>query len=118
MQPDILARIISQRRADIAERGVSFGYPVAKTRTRPVVPFMTVPGTILEIKRASPSKGMIAPELDAAKTAEAYVAAGTGAVSVLTENRFFHGSLADLAAAAEAAGTRAAVLRKDFSACA
>lgn len=114
MQRDILAEITARRRADLAERGVSLGYAVPETRSRPVVPFLPVPGTILEIKRASPSKGVIAPDLDAAATAEMYVKAGTECISVLTENNYFHGSLSDLAAAAAAAGTRASVLRKDF----
>ncbi|HAH61640.1 MAG TPA: bifunctional indole-3-glycerol phosphate synthase/phosphoribosylanthranilate isomerase [Treponema sp.] len=114
MQRDILAEITARHRADIAERGVSLGYDVPEIRTRPVVPFMAAPGTILEIKRASPSRGMISAGLDAVKTAETYVNAGTEAISVLTENNYFRGSLGDLAAVAGAVGTRASVLRKDF----
>jgi indole-3-glycerol phosphate synthase/phosphoribosylanthranilate isomerase len=114
MQHDILAEITEKRRADIEKLGVTFGCRIPEKRLRPVVPFMQVPGTILEIKRASPSRGMIAPELDAAETAAAYVRAGTAAVSVLTEQSYFHGSLDDLIAVAAAVGTRAAVLRKDF----
>ncbi|MDE5898895.1 MAG: bifunctional indole-3-glycerol phosphate synthase/phosphoribosylanthranilate isomerase [Treponemataceae bacterium] len=111
---DILAEITERRRADIAERGCSFGRAVPAVRTRPVVPFLPEAGTILEIKRASPSKGLIAPELDAAETARAYISAGTAAISVLTEERYFRGSLDDLVSAADAAGNRAAILRKDF----
>ena len=114
MPHDILAEITARRRAVIKEQGVSFGFAVPETRRRPVVPFMPVPGAILEIKRASPSKGMIAPDLDAVKTAEAYVNAGAEGISVLTETDYFHGSLADLTAVAGAAGTHASILRKDF----
>jgi indole-3-glycerol phosphate synthase len=71
------------------------------------------PGIIAEIKRASPSRGWIRKELDAADTARAYVRGGACAVSVLTESRFFGGSLADLSAASAACGDVPA-LRKDF----
>ncbi len=71
------------------------------------------PGIIAEIKRASPSRGWIRRDLDAAETAREYVAGGACAVSVLTEGRLFGGSLADLSAASGASG-EAPVLRKDF----
>jgi indole-3-glycerol phosphate synthase len=72
---------------------------------------------IAEIKRASPSKGVFDADLDAAKQARAYAAAGASAVSVLTEPNFFRGSLDDLRAARAAFGEhkdRPALLRKDF----
>ena len=71
------------------------------------------PGIIAEIKRASPSKGWIRKGLDAAETARAYARGGACAVSILTESRFFGGSLADLRAAGDACGSLPA-LRKDF----
>ena len=67
---------------------------------------------IAEIKRRSPSKGDIAPELDAVKQARAYEAAGAEAISVLTEPDRFGGSLDDLRAVAAAVDVP--VLRKDF----
>ena len=66
---------------------------------------------IAEIKRATPAKGDLAPDLDAAKTAAAYAEGGAAAISVLTEPDFFKGSLEDLDSAT-AAGLP--VLRKDF----
>lgn len=111
---DILTEICEKRRADIQKKGFSYGHKIPEKRKRPVVPFLPEPGTILEIKRASPSKGWIAPELKAAKTAKTYIKAGTSAISCLTEENYFHGSLEDLQAACRAAGTKAAVLRKDF----
>ena len=67
---------------------------------------------IAEVKRASPSKGAIAPGLDAAEQARAYVSGGAAAISVLTEPTRFGGALADLAAVAEAVAVPA--IRKDF----
>lgn len=69
-------------------------------------------GVIAEVKRASPSRGVIAADLDAVAQARAYGAGGAAAVSVLTEPVHFHGALADLAAVADA--TDLPVLRKDF----
>lgn len=71
------------------------------------------PGIIAEIKRASPSKGWIRKDLDAARAALEYVSGGACAVSVLTEGRRFGGSLSDLSAASGACG-EIPVLRKDF----
>jgi indole-3-glycerol phosphate synthase len=68
-------------------------------------------GVIAEIKRASPSRGAIAPGLDAVAAAMDYRAGGAAAISVLTEPDGFDGALADLAAVAEL-GVPA--LRKDF----
>jgi len=67
---------------------------------------------IAEIKRASPSKGPIAPALDAATQARAYQAGGAAAISVLTEPERFGGTLEDLAAVTAAVAVP--VLRKDF----
>ena len=67
---------------------------------------------IAEIKRASPSKGDLAPIADPASLALTYQAAGASAISVLTEERKFKGSLADLEAVRSAVSIP--ILRKDF----
>lgn len=72
---------------------------------------------IAEVKRASPSKGEIAPGVRAADVAADYLAADAAAISVLTDERFFAGSLDDLRAVAELAHADERprpVLRKDF----
>ena len=67
---------------------------------------------IAEIKRRSPSAGAIAPSLDPVSHAQAYVAGGARAVSVLTDSKHFGGSPEDLARVRQAVPVP--VLRKDF----
>jgi indole-3-glycerol phosphate synthase len=67
---------------------------------------------IAEIKRASPSAGPLASEVDVSERARLYFNAGAAAVSILTEPRWFRGSLEDLAAAR--ATMTGLLLRKDF----
>jgi indole-3-glycerol phosphate synthase len=69
-------------------------------------------GVIAEVKRSSPSKGQLAEIPDPAELASEYAAGGARCVSVLTEHRWFGGSLADLTAVRAAVGVP--VLRKDF----
>ncbi|MEW6565503.1 MAG: bifunctional indole-3-glycerol phosphate synthase/phosphoribosylanthranilate isomerase [Spirochaetota bacterium] len=97
--PDILDTIIEGRKRDLDALGPTFGLDLPLRRERPVVPFLKERGAILEIKRASPSKGDIAPNLDVAGLCAQYRRAGARAVSVLTEPHFFKGSLLDLLAA-------------------
>jgi len=68
---------------------------------------------IAEVKRRSPTRGDLRPDADAPGLAACYVAAGAAAVSVLTDERFFHGADDDLIAVRER--IPAPVLRKDFT---
>ncbi len=115
-----LRKIVSSVQKDLEERKAAVPFPEiaamarAKGRRRDIRNFLGAgPGIIAEIKRASPSRGWIRKDLDAAITARAYAAGGACSVSVLTENRFFGGTLQDLSEAA-AACTDLPVLRKDF----
>ncbi|MDO5682216.1 MAG: indole-3-glycerol phosphate synthase TrpC [Propionibacteriaceae bacterium] len=67
---------------------------------------------IAEVKRSSPSKGALAEITDPAALAAAYADGGASAISVLTEERRFNGSLADLIAVRERVDVP--ILRKDF----
>jgi len=67
---------------------------------------------IAELKRASPSRGLLRPEYRPLEIAESYQQAGASALSVLTEEQFFQGSIDDLTAVRKT--VRLPVLRKDF----
>ena len=118
---DILQTIVEKRRADIERLGLNFGIDIPEKRRVGHTEFLGNAGAILEVKRASPSKGDIAPDLDPVRLATTYAEAHAQAVSVLTEGNFFKGSLRDLIAVADLMEKRrqqglhaCAVLRKDF----
>jgi indole-3-glycerol phosphate synthase len=118
--PDILAQIIAHQHDVVAAaRGVR---PVAELRRDPghaaerrsLRHALTSrrPAVIAECKRRSPSKGVLREPYDPVAIARGYAAAGAAAISVLTNERFFGGSLDDLRAVR--AAVPVPVLRKDF----
>jgi indole-3-glycerol phosphate synthase len=116
--PDILARIVQHKRQELrtqplselenrARKAISGRRDfVAALRLKPVA-------IISEIKQASPSKGLLTKDFRPAEIARQYAAGGAAALSVLTDARFFSGSLDDLVAARAAVSIP--VLRKDFT---
>ena len=115
--PDILATIVEQKKLDLAVRDAS----VEERAERSVSQrrdFLAAlrgrrPAVIAEIKKASPSKGVLASEFDPASIARLYQQGGAAALSVLTDEKHFQGSLSDLESARLAVGIP--ILRKDFT---
>ncbi|HEV2489151.1 MAG TPA: indole-3-glycerol phosphate synthase TrpC [Candidatus Acidoferrales bacterium] len=118
---NILARIVERKREAIAHRKrvlpeVALKLAVEK-KAPPVRDFaaaLSRPGlnVIAELKKASPSRGILRSDYQPAKLAQGLEAAGAAALSVLTEEEFFQGSLADLKDVSKAA--KIPILRKDF----
>jgi indole-3-glycerol phosphate synthase len=120
----ILDRIVADKREEIARAASKT--PEAELRTRIAdMPWaargfeqrLSRPGAggvniIAEVKRASPSKGDICPDLDAALCARQYEAGGAAAISVLTDGPYFKGRLEDLRQVR--ATVSLPVLRKEF----
>jgi indole-3-glycerol phosphate synthase/phosphoribosylanthranilate isomerase len=118
--PDILARIIEHKKAELKGARAELsalerraGESVASRRDFIAALRAKSPAIIAEIKKASPSKGLLCADFDPAVIARSYAAGGAAALSVLTDQHFFQGSLDDLSAARAASGLP--VLRKDFT---
>ncbi|HET6588462.1 MAG TPA: indole-3-glycerol phosphate synthase TrpC [Oleiagrimonas sp.] len=121
---DILQRILSRKSEEVAERSarVSLDELMAQCSDLPATRGFAAavearieqdkPAVIAEIKKASPSKGLIRPDFDPARIARSYEKAGAACLSVLTDAEFFQGSTDYLKLAREAC--KLPVLRKDF----
>jgi indole-3-glycerol phosphate synthase len=115
--PDILAQIVEQKKLELAQRSagieLSAEESIASRRNFARALSTEGPAVIAEIKRASPSKGVLAREFDTPALARAYQQGGAAALSVLTDEKYFHGNLYDLESARSAVQIPA--LRKDFT---
>ncbi|MDI6908845.1 indole-3-glycerol phosphate synthase TrpC [Nocardioides sp.] len=116
----VLDDIVAGVRLDLAERESTTSLADLRAALADVdaprdpMPHFRAPGSsvIAEVKRRSPSKGDLAAIPDPAELARRYAAGGAAAISVLTEQRRFGGSIADLRAVRAAVDTP--ILRKDF----
>ncbi|MGY2703963.1 indole-3-glycerol phosphate synthase TrpC [Nocardioides sp. HB32] len=116
----VLDEIVAGVRVDLAERESATSLADLRAALadadppRDPMPHLRAPGSsvIAEVKRRSPSKGDLADIPDPAELAQRYAAGGAAAISVLTEQRRFGGSLDDLRAVRAAVDIP--VLRKDF----
>jgi indole-3-glycerol phosphate synthase len=118
--PDILARIVSRKREELRAATVSAaelrcGGESRRADRRDFAAALRSkrPAIIAEIKKASPSKGVMVEDFRPIELAKQYERGGASALSVLTDRGFFQGSLADLEAARAACSLP--VLRKDFT---
>ncbi len=115
----VLDRIVRTKRAEVAALAAHRDALVDEARrTPPARDFagaLASPASvalIAEVKKRSPGAGAIRPELDPVRQALGYESGGASAVSVLTDQQYFSGSLADLRDTRHAVGLP--VLRKDF----
>ena len=122
--PDILERILARKRAELDTARAAV--PLAEMQRRaaaapPARDFVGAlraqiaagrPAVIAEMKRASPSKGLLRADFDPVAIARSYEAGGAACLSVLTDRDFFKGDPSHLLAARGACGLP--VLRKDF----
>jgi indole-3-glycerol phosphate synthase len=105
-------QIESSDAATLKSRALEIRSHCEKHRLRDALSGTGSNNIIAEIKRSSPSKGVINDTINVAEMAAAYEQGGAAAISVLTEEDFFRGSLDDLIAAKNA--VRIPILRKDF----
>ena len=120
--PSILDKIVAAKREELAEAKAAVSLAqlerAAAERPSPLSLADALRGgeirLIAEVKKASPSRGLLSPDFDPVRLAHTYVANGAAAVSCLTDPRF-QGELAHLSAIKQSgASANAPVLRKDF----
>ena len=126
MPRNILHTILDTKRKEVeallAARGLAElrraaadGPPVRNFYAAVTAPPRRAVNLIAEVKRASPSAGVIRQDFDPADIARQYEIGGASAISVLTDETYFQGRLEHLTAAAQAVSLP--VLRKDFIIC-
>lgn len=120
---DILAEILDNKRAEVErakgtrslaalKRLPGYALPPRNFFGAVAAPRRGVPNLIAEIKRRSPSAGVIRPDFDPVATARQYAVGGAHALSVLTDEQYFDGRLEYIMQVKDAVGLP--VLRKDF----
>ncbi len=124
MSSSYLEKIIEVKKLEVADLRKKFSLSALNdliSVASPVRPFLGsierrlengLPAIIAEIKKASPSRGLISEKFNPEFVARCYTGAGATCLSVLTDGRFFQGDMADLVIARQASGLP--VLRKDF----
>ncbi len=118
----ILDRIVADKRDELASARttLSLAEVQARARAAPAVRLFSSalrgPGVALiaEVKKASPSRGLLRADFDPIQLARAYAEAGAAVISVLTDAQHFQGSLADLRSIHDALPDGPPLLRKDF----
>jgi indole-3-glycerol phosphate synthase len=114
----MLDRIVAEKRQEVRQRKRSLPLSALKERIsrQPLDFAAALRGDrlklIAEVKKASPSRGVICPDFDPVALAQTYALHGAAAISVLTEVNYFQGSLLHLTAIREAVSVP--LLRKDF----
>jgi indole-3-glycerol phosphate synthase len=116
----VLAKIVENKATEVAKRKITISQETLAMRMDSVGPPRDFRGAlakeglslIAEIKRASPSRGIISDDVQSGVLAADYETAGVDALSILTDREFFHGGLDDMVMAK--AVTQMPVLRKDF----
>src|SRR3954466_5772536 len=116
----ILAEIVENKRREVADLHHRAAILEAQAHERKVQPRAFAealrnanPAIIAEVKKASPSRGVLQPDFHPAFIAHAYEEGGAACLSVLTDKNYFQGSVLDMEAARAAVSIP--VLRKDFT---
>ena len=118
----ILDKILDQKRLELASldgaalrtRALSSQTPLDFVAGLNANRHSSQPALIAELKRASPSRGTLAPQLDLLETADLYLQHGAAAISVLTDEAFFQGKLDTLQTLRHTRNISLPLLRKDF----
>ncbi len=118
----ILDRIVADKRQELAAARAAVPLAEMKSRLAEASPVRDFAAAlrgervrlIAEVKRASPSRGLLRPDIDPVGLARAYAGAGAAGISVLTDEKHFGGSLEHLRSVREALPEGPPLLRKDF----